>query len=91
MKWFLGYDKSLIEFQNLLSLGYAKKNGFYLYDTISPLSGYLGSENPLLDKAEELNLRGVTSSSPQSSGNKGGGKSNMTATSPSNSGGSNAY
>ena len=59
LKWFLGYDKALIEFQNLLSLGYAKKNGFYLYNTISPLSGFLGSENPLLDRAEELSSRGV--------------------------------
>ncbi len=91
MKWFLGYDKALIEFQNLLSLAFAKKNGFFLYDTISPLSGYLGSENPLLDKAEQLNSTGDTSPSPQISGNKGSGKSNMTATSPSNSGGNNAY
>ena len=88
MKWFLGHDKALIEFQNLLSLGFAKKNGFYLYDTISPLSGYLGSENPLLDKTEELNSRDVTP--PQTNQNSGG-ESNMTTTSPSNSGGSNAY
>ena len=88
MKWFLGHDKALIEFQNLLSLGYAKKNGFYLYDTISPLSGYLGSENPLLDKTEELNSRDVTS--PQTNQNSGG-ESNMTITSPSNGGGGSAY
>ena len=25
LKWFLGYDKPLIEFQNLLSLGYQKE------------------------------------------------------------------
>ena len=98
LRWFVGTNKKQIEEFNLKSIENAMKNGFDISEVVSPLSGYIGTED-VQDKTESLiknnvskirknKLRKSTFNSDKKP--QGQGKNNTPSSTPS-SGGRGAY